>query len=251
MAANITNGIVTVRTGAGSDQVAIAYVNNGATMRVTENGANRDFPAANVRQVKVWLGAGNDVLNAGAVRVPMWVGGEGGDDVINTGIANDDVVGGAGNDRINTGRGNDALRGNDGNDTLTGGAGNDLYVGGAGNDIFNMKDGNPYDRLQDRQAGDTVNRDSIAAGSVTKYYHLNDRTGEVWFRGNTVRFQKITYPGVDGTFYKAWINNQLVGEHRANGKIHVMVPNKWNFQIDATLRQELTAAKLLFIEELG
>jgi Ca2+-binding RTX toxin-like protein len=79
------------------------------------------------------------------------VGGSGGDDVINTGLANDTIFGGGRSDTIDGGSGDDLINGGDetaltgvgdslsggaGADTIDGDAGADTILGGDGNDII-------------------------------------------------------------------------------------------------------------------
>jgi Ca2+-binding RTX toxin-like protein len=85
-------------------------------------------------------GKGNDVLIAGSGPTTL-IGGDGNDQLIG-GAGNDTLIGGAGNDILNGGGGNNTLDGGDGNDQLTGGAGNDTLMGGAGNDVLNGGGGN-------------------------------------------------------------------------------------------------------------
>jgi Ca2+-binding RTX toxin-like protein len=111
-------------TGAGADTVTIKNLTG----------------VANLQQVVVNLGGGNDTLNAGAqanaaVRV-IGVGGDG-DDFLRGGAGNDILLGGSGSDVIRGGSGNDVLLGQAGNDNLGGGDGSDVLLGGDGNDALN------------------------------------------------------------------------------------------------------------------
>jgi Ca2+-binding RTX toxin-like protein len=60
--------------------------------------------------------------------------GQGGDDQLKSGMANDYLYGGAGNDRLEGLWGDDELYGEDGNDNLDGSDGDDFLDGGTGND---------------------------------------------------------------------------------------------------------------------
>ena len=85
----------------------------------------------------LFMGAGNDVVDAGARTVPSTVVGPdeyagtvyggSGDDVITGGSLIDQLLGGSGSDVLNGGGGNDLLMGGFGADTLTGGSGRDIF----------------------------------------------------------------------------------------------------------------------------
>ena len=77
------------------------------------------------------LGDGNDVIQAGA-----------GDDEIITGDGNNQVFGDAGDDTITASFGNDLIYGGDGNDTVNGGDGNDIIYGEAGTETLATSLGN-------------------------------------------------------------------------------------------------------------
>ena len=115
---------------------------------------------ARIARVEVHLGAGNDRLDATALRLPVRVVGGPGDDVLRTGRGNDTIFGdepdgtgtgadliesGAGNDTVTAGSGGsfiDAGAGSDfvavggGSNWVEGGAGSDVLVGGAGDDVL-------------------------------------------------------------------------------------------------------------------
>ena len=74
------------------------------------------------------------VLGAPESPPPGSILGTAGNDILNTGAANDVIYGQAGDDTISSGAGNDTLYGGAGRDTLNGGDGNDILVGGADRD---------------------------------------------------------------------------------------------------------------------
>lgn len=59
-----------------------------------------------------------------------------GNDIVSSGLGNDQVYGGTGNDVVNAGVGNDTVYGDSENDSLDGGSGNDLIYGGTGDDTL-------------------------------------------------------------------------------------------------------------------
>ena len=71
--------------------------------------------------------AGNDLIKvASAARLPAWLYGGDGNDVLISGAGDDVLLGGAGNDRMLSGRGRDLLIGGSGSDRLLGNAEADL-----------------------------------------------------------------------------------------------------------------------------
>ena len=101
---------------------------------------------------------GNDIVSTGLGEDE--VRGGPGQDVINAGPDNDQIRGGRGRDLLNAGRGDDEVRGGRGRDLINGDAGDDLLIGGKGSDSINGGDGD--DTLvgnvgQDRLFGDAGN----------------------------------------------------------------------------------------------
>ena len=106
------------------------------------------FDTYRLDHIEVHGFAGNDIIDAKGVDVPLTIhGGDGNDrlgggkrgDLIYGGNGDDDIRGRGGNDVIfgdldGAGIGNDIIRGGPGNDILRGGAGNDLIIGGKGSD---------------------------------------------------------------------------------------------------------------------
>ena len=86
-------------------------------------------------------GAGNDVLDAHGLSVPVALFGGKGNDVMRGGTNNDILVGGEGDDVIFGGKGNDVIVGGAGRDELYSVLGNDVLVGGSlkfENDVTSM-----------------------------------------------------------------------------------------------------------------
>jgi hypothetical protein len=132
----LANGILTVAGTAGNDVIEVAIVRDAADVQfvqITENAAAVAFPLADIRQVNVFAGAGND-----AVRVDPSVALN---TVLHGGNGNDSLSGGAGDDLLLGDNGKDVLAGNDGNDTLLGGNGKDSVDGGAGENLVDGERG--------------------------------------------------------------------------------------------------------------
>ena len=102
-------------------------------------------------------GAGNDTIDASAVKAAgvTLVGGLG-NDMLTGGAGNDSLDGGAGNDTLFGRAGNDTLVGGDGDDTLVGGTGNDQMFGGDGADTFLWARGDGNDSIEGGAGGDVV-----------------------------------------------------------------------------------------------
>ena len=111
-----------------------------------------------------------------AFNIPIEANGEGGDDylmggsandTLNGGAGNDDLQGRAGNDLINAGEDNDNVDGGAGDDTINGGSGRDVLLGGAGHDRINGQDG--IDAIEGGVGNDTLSGgndfDAIYGGS--------------------------------------------------------------------------------------
>lgn len=84
-------------------------------------------------KVRVYLGDGNDRVDAPINVLTSLYGGPG-NDTLNGGHREDYLWGGPGADTLNGGAGQDDLRGEDGNDVLNGGTGDDYVNGHAGDD---------------------------------------------------------------------------------------------------------------------
>lgn len=155
----LTNPLVTIEGGKGSDRLNVRFADAGALLPTIafDGGAGYDTAAIRgsggddvinlfevstfasglpssglvfkaIEAVAVWAGSGNDVIDASALRtINTWLQGEAGDDVLRGGKARDIIFGGLGND---------LLEGNDGDDVLFGGLGKDKLVGGRGFDVL-------------------------------------------------------------------------------------------------------------------
>ena len=103
-----SGGRITIRTGAGNDQVTASDLDPTVSSPMTIGGES-----------------GNDTLDASAMTVPV---------TLNGGTGNDSLTGGGGNDLLNGQSGDDRVLGGAGDDNLLGGSGRDLLNGGGGND---------------------------------------------------------------------------------------------------------------------
>src|SRR5262249_36381600 len=125
--ASVANGVLTVRGSDMADDITVQRILIPGTLlvRVIENGQVTDFPAFQVRRVRVFGNGGDDTIshNIGSIGAALY-GGDG----------SDTIYGDDGNDYLNGGAGDDTLYGWGGNDTLAGGAGEDKLYGGGGYD---------------------------------------------------------------------------------------------------------------------
>ncbi len=138
-----------------------------------------------LKDITVYAGLGNDIIDFQLSEYKNSLNGEDGDDTIYGGNNNDTISGGngfdiiygfGGNDRLYGVAGNNSLYGGDGNDYITAGSGNDriygqngkdsLY-GGGGNDYISAGTGN--DRIYGQSGKDSLyggtGNDYISAGN--------------------------------------------------------------------------------------
>lgn len=135
------------RTFARSDVISIRF--NG---RALDDSFTNDTDIAS----KAFGNGGNDVLNGGLAEDVL--SGGGGDDTLSGNGGDDDLRGGPGNDNLDGGDGNDLLSGYFGDDTITGSDGNDIIFGGKGNDDIDAGIG---DDTVYGQEGDDVIEDAV------------------------------------------------------------------------------------------
>ena len=133
--ASLAGGILNVVGTAGNDIISLNIL--GATLRVVDNGVNRDFAAAAVTQINVGLAGGNDKFTSlDTITKPTNVNAGVGNDTITTGGGNDTVLGDFGFDVIDGRNGSDSLSGGQDNDTVSGGTGADTILGNSGDDLL-------------------------------------------------------------------------------------------------------------------
>jgi uncharacterized delta-60 repeat protein len=154
----VNGSVLTILGTAGADAVRLRR--SGTAIRlevVTPDGVIvqtvRPSGAPRFTRVNVFLGAGDDHLDATGLTVPVFADGGAGNDALRTGGGRDTVVGGAGNNVLITGPGDDVVTAGDGmneiqtdagNDTVTTGTGGGLIDAGAGNDIVTAAGGMNY-----------------------------------------------------------------------------------------------------------
>jgi Ca2+-binding RTX toxin-like protein len=137
--ATLANGVLTVRGTDMADCITVQRVAIPGTVfvRVIANGQATDFPAFQVRRVRVFGNGGNDTISHKIAGLGAALFGGDGRDNINGGDGNDYLSGGAGDDTLHGWGGNDTLAGGAGDDQLYGGDGYDHLYGGACNDWLN------------------------------------------------------------------------------------------------------------------
>ncbi len=156
----LTDGVLAVQGTALPDQIEAVVVFDSLAVRV--NNQWTVYPNNQVHEIRVFGGAGNDVIRMHGNLVQTtsidggngddwiwgspqddqiqggfgndWIFGLAGRDTIDGGAGHDNLYGGAGDDLIQGGQGDDRLSGDDGCDTLLGDAGNDWLWGNLGND---------------------------------------------------------------------------------------------------------------------
>ncbi|HKB02029.1 MAG TPA: Ig-like domain-containing protein [Gemmataceae bacterium] len=155
----IVNGsVLTVLGTAGADAVRLRR--SGSAIRVELVTPDRVIVqtarpsgALQFTQVNVFVGDGDDHLDAAGLTVPVLADGGRGSDTLRTGGGRDTVAGGAGNNVLVTGPGNDVVTAGDGvneiqsgagNDTVTTGTGGGLIDAGGGNDVVTAAGGTNY-----------------------------------------------------------------------------------------------------------
>src|SRR5262249_27157668 len=133
------------------------------------------FKRSEVQRIEVDLGTGNDRLVSDAT-VSTTVRAGAGNDVVETGPANDEIFAGEGNDVVHANDADDKVFGEGGNDLLDGGAGNDMLagnggadvlLGGPGNDALNGGDNASRNQLFGQAGDDAIDsfsRDDVVSG---------------------------------------------------------------------------------------
>lgn len=101
----------------------------------SDSNLTKTFSYADVAQVKVFAGSGDDRVTNTLLRDSLVYGGSG-NDYLEGGYRNDVLFGGEGNNTLLGGNGNDTLRGHSGIDWIFGGNGVDRLFGGTGNDFL-------------------------------------------------------------------------------------------------------------------
>ena len=152
-------------------QTATAYV-------VTVNGVAKQHPIANVSNIDVKCGDGDDILiGSPELILGFYADGGNGNDRMIGGQGPDTMGGAAGKDVLYGGLGNDRLNGAGGNDKVLGEAGSDRVYGGDGNDY--MDGGSSVDRLYLGNGLDTA----FGSGGNDIFYAI-DRASDQIFGGS-------------------------------------------------------------------
>jgi uncharacterized delta-60 repeat protein len=144
----VNGSVLTVRGTAGADAVRLRRI-GAATIRVelvTPEGVivqtARPSGALRFTLVNVFLGAGDDHLDAAGLTVATRADGGAGNDALRTGSGRDTVAGGSGNNVLITGLGNDVVTADDGRNEIQSGSGNDTVTTGTGGSLIDAGFGN-------------------------------------------------------------------------------------------------------------
>ena len=122
-----TAGLLTIIGTGAADHIGV-WQPDAKTLRVEMNGQSQDFADADVKNLYVDGGMGNDLVVIGAHDHNATLIGGRGNDSLSAGDGNDDLYGGAGDDYLFGRGGNDVIhegRHADGADLILGGDGND------------------------------------------------------------------------------------------------------------------------------
>ncbi|MFM2152817.1 MAG: hypothetical protein RL199_1252 [Pseudomonadota bacterium] len=177
---------VWLRTTAKPDYVNVS-ADGVVSVGTSATNTKKDVALAQVGGLSLTLGAGADVLTAGAAKLPIAVYGGADNDVLATGSANDILDGGSGDDTLNGGAGDDGLDGGEGDDTLDGQGGCDGFFGGAGADT-NLDD-EPTGRIEQVELNFAEGQETCGSGGGS-----TGTAGELttkYFQGVAVEFSYI------------------------------------------------------------
>ena len=136
LSSTLVNGVLTVSGTDGPDDIAVNPVvyDGVAHVRVIEGAWATDYPASQVRRVRVFGNGGDDDISHNVPGLGAALFGGDGRDLIYGDDGRDYLDGGAGRDTLHGWGGNDTLVGGDGGDKLYGEAGYDRLAGGSGDD---------------------------------------------------------------------------------------------------------------------
>ena len=151
-------------------QNATAYV-------VTVNGVASTHVFADVSNIDVKCGDGDDVVLATTLVLGFYADGGNGNDAILGGHGADTFLGAAGKDVLYGGPNNDRLNGAGGNDKVIGETGADRVYGGDGNDY--LDGGSSNDRIYPGNGLDTA----FGSGGNDNFFAI-DRTRDELFGGS-------------------------------------------------------------------
>lgn len=232
----LNSGVLTITGSSSVNDIQVGQNANGK-LEVTIDGRKSLFNSGSVNRIVVNAGAGNDTFR------------------VQQGVSKPITLSmGDGNDFAVTGPGNDVLNGGPGNDYLNAGSGADTLIGGPGADVMLLGSDRVRDRFFSNNA-DTVynNLSNIDVGSndtssAKIINYSNPSTGTAVFQADKISLHRISYPGVDGVFYKVAFNGKLQNQaYRANAPIIIQVPGGergGNFSITSSLKTFLESQKL-------
>jgi Ca2+-binding RTX toxin-like protein len=183
--ASLDANVLTVVGTKRSDEIVVAVDANDAThLLVTINGhaVGGPFTLADVTGILVKGGNGNDKITIeNTLDIPATLMGGNGKDVLNGGMAGDDLLGGNGKDGMSGGLGDDNLAGGNGRDNLHGGDGDDVQSGGKGHAYLNGDADS--DTLTGGTGDDTMDggegEDSITGGNGDDVFEAGETDTEV------------------------------------------------------------------------
>lgn len=162
----LSAGLLSIEGTSKNDKIVVAVAGEfGDQLSVQVNKTVTFFALADVSEIQIDAGAGNDKVSLGAdVLVGAHLDGGKGNDWLQGGGGSDVLLGGQGNDHLSGGGGDDVLVGDAGNDRLWGGAGNDELEGSAGHDKLSGDEGD----------------DVLSGGAGHDRIHGGDGDDEAW-----------------------------------------------------------------------
>jgi Ca2+-binding RTX toxin-like protein len=188
--AGVLDGVLYIAGTADKDYV---HVNKAGKNKIkvyanflTDRCHHRTFDAAEIEEIRIVLGEGNDrAYIAWNIDLPVFMDGGPGDDYLKAGRGDAVLLGGVGNDKLIGGRGDDVLRGGQGNDYLSGDRGDDQLFGGTGDDKLIGGSGN--DQLFGRSGNDRLyggSGDDLLSGGRGNDYLSGDSGDDVLIGGS-------------------------------------------------------------------
>ncbi len=157
---------------AGNDRIDLAQT--ATHYIVTVNGTANAHLFADVSNIDVKMGDGDDVLIATALILGFYADGGNGNDAMIGGHGADTFLGAAGKDVLYGGPNNDRINGAGGNDKVLGEAGADRVYGGEGNDYIDG--GSSNDRIYLNNGLDTA----FGSGGADVFYAIDGVRDELY-----------------------------------------------------------------------
>jgi Ca2+-binding RTX toxin-like protein len=222
-----------------NDDVKVSRLGNGQ-IRVQANFLTdrchfRTFNAADIKQIEIRLGNGDDHTSlADNIVLPVRIDGGAGDDYLQAGGGPATLIGGDGNDKLIGGRGNDILIGGLGNDILLGGSGDDILDGGDGNDL--LLGGRGSDKLYGGAGNDLLvggfGKDTLDGG--TGKDTLIDWSGKYNdYKGHGHKACHETKVSPCASWVKHFVSDLAISNdtHHPNAGIKIVLPGEDHHQI--------------------